>query len=661
MCGICGAIALNGRAGPVLAPGVLDAMTDVMVHRGPDDRGVYEADGVGLGVRRLSIVDIDGGHQPLADEDGLVWAIQNGEIYNHEQIRARLARSGHRFRTRCDTEVIPYAYKEFGKRFAEQLNGMFAIAVWDERARCALLVRDRLGIKPLYYACQDDVLVFGSELKSVLASGLVEPDLDVEAIDAYLNLGFFPAPTTPLRAVRKLPPGCLLVVQDGQAQEERWWRYPEPAPPAAARSLEEDARDLVALLRDAVRLELMGDVPVGAMLSGGLDSSLLVTLMALELGKPVQTFSVAFAEDRRTGELGDARRVAEAIGSHHHELELSLSERQVDLPELVWHLDEPIADLSSLGFLQLSAVAAEHVKVALCGQGPDELYGGYDKHRAAALLSRTASWPPNTRARVGASIGRMGGRLGRIGRSMAADSGATRLLAMSGLFSPELRERLARGALAELDAGSALRLVASLEPSERHDPLSETLHIDGQLALVDDMLHYTDRMSMAHSLEVRVPYLDHRLVEQSAMIPSLHKVRGSATKLVLKRAARGLVLDAIVDKRKIGFFSLTTNAWLEEQVSGPMVTYLLDPAARFGELLDRTEVERLVMRHRRRSEKHAGRLLLAILMLEVWLSTYLPRALANAPRRDLPAILRSAAGRSARAGRAGIGTDPAVS
>ena len=637
MCGICGAISLNGRQGPVLAPGVLDTMTDVMVHRGPDDRGVYESDGVALGVRRLSIVDIDGGHQPLADAEGRVWAIQNGEIYNHEEVRERLARSGHRFRTRCDTEVIPYAYKEFGKAFAEHLNGMFAIAVWDERTRSALLVRDRLGIKPLYYACKDDVLVFGSELKSVLASGLVEPELDLEAIDAYLSLGFFPAPATPLRAVHKLPAGCLLTVLDGKVEVERWWKYPEPAPSASARSLEEDARDLVALLRDAVRLQLMSDVPVGAMLSGGLDSSLLVTLMALELGQPVQTFSIAFAEDRRNGELGDARRVADAIGSEHHALELSLSDQGVDLAELVWHLDEPIADLSSLGFLHLSAVAAEYVKVALCGQGPDELYGGYDKHRAAGLLSLTADWTPAARARAGALLGRTSGRLGRIGRSLAADSGASRLLAMSGLSSPEVRGRLARGPLAELDGSSVARFVNRLEPLERHDPLAETLHIDGQLALVDDMLHFTDRMSMAHSLEVRVPYLDHRLVEQSATIPSLHKVRGLATKLVLKRAARGLVADAIIDKRKIGFFGLATNAWLEEQVRGPMVAYLLDPGARFSELLDRAEVEQLVMRHRRRSEKQAGRLLLAILMLEVWLSTYLPRAFGNAPPGDVVA------------------------
>jgi asparagine synthase (glutamine-hydrolysing) len=633
MCGICGAMQLgDGRPQTVLDAGVLDVMTDVMTHRGPDDRGVYLSEGVALAVRRLSIVDLGGGHQPLASEDERIWAVQNGELYNYPELRGLLTSAGHRFRSRSDTELIPHAYEEFGERFAERLNGMFAIALWDERARRGLIVRDRLGIKPLYYARSSELLVFGSELKSVLASGRVEPELDYEAIDIYLRLGYFPSPFTPLRGVRKLPPGSMLVIEDGRLSEKRWWSYPQPSPPGKPRSIDEEAHELLELLRDAVKLQLMSDVPVGAMLSGGLDSSLLVALMAAELGSPVQTFSVAFGEDARNSELGDARFVANRIGTEHHELTLSLAEQHVDLPSLVWHLDEPMADLSSLGFLQLSGVAAQHVKVALCGQGPDELYGGYDKHRAAALVARFGGWPSLLRAGTGSMLGRLDGPIGRLGRTAAAGSAAARSLAMSGLASQALLARLVRGPLTDVDPASALRAVARLAPAGQPDLVAETLFIDGQLALVDDMLHFTDRTSMAHSLEVRVPYLDHRLVEHSAGIPSRHKVSEAATKIVLKRAARGLVPDSIIDKRKVGFFSLTTNAWLERQVRGPVADYLLDPGLRAGAFLDRGEVERLAAGHSARSEKQIGRFLLAILMLEVWLSTYLPRAFADTSR-----------------------------
>jgi asparagine synthase (glutamine-hydrolysing) len=616
MCGITGVIQISGTPRPVVAADVLDRMTDVMRHRGPNDRGTYVADGVALGVRRLSVIDVVDGHQPFANEDETIFAIQNGELFNHDRLRRELRERGHVFRSRCDTEILPHLYEQYGLDCASSLNGMFAFAVWDERRRRALVVRDRLGVKPLYYAEVGDLLVFGSELKALLASGLVSEELDWEAVDAYLQLGFIPAPRTPFAAVSKLPPGCRLVAEHGRLTQERWWAFPEPETRAGARNLAEDARELLELLEDSVRLRLMSDVPLGVMLSGGLDSSLLAALTARHTKGAVQTFSVGFAEDQRS-ELDDARRVAAAIGAEHHELRLSFADDPVDFEEVLWFLDEPIADLSTLGFHALSRLASRHVTVALCGQGPDELYGGYAKHRAASLL-RAASGVPDWARRGIASTARLGGpRLARIASTAGAPT--ERLLAMSRISDAELRRSLVRGPLADLDGGSASRLIARVAPPAA-DPLAETLFMDGQLALVDDMLHFTDRMSMAHSLEVRVPYLDYRLVEQSARIPSAHKVRGSTTKLVLKEAARGIVPDAIVDKRKIGFFSQATNAWLERRLTATMGTYLLDPAAKSAAFLDRGSVERLIRSHSATTEKQGSRLLLAIFMLEVWLS-----------------------------------------
>jgi len=510
----------------VVPPVVIARMTDAMTHRGPDDRGLHLDDGVALGVRRLSVVDVDGGHQPFANEDASVWAIQNGELYNHVALRTELARESHRFRSRCDTEILPHLYEQYGDRFQEHLRGMFAIAVWDARRRRAVLARDRLGIKPLYHATCGDLLVFASELKSLLASGLLDVELDYEAIDAYLTLGFVPGPRTPLAGVAKLLPGHRIVVEDGEARTERYWEFPVPLESPQRWSDEEYAHRLVEELEESVRLRLMADVPLGAMLSGGLDSSVIVALMARHSTGPVKTFSVGFREAGDENELAEARAVAEYFGTDHHELELSLSDQTVDLTELVWHLDEPLADLSSLGFLTLSELAARHVTVALSGQGADELLGGYRKHLAASLTGSLSRLPAPVRA-VAPRFGRLGGDgLRRAANTLAARAPADRLLAMSGQLDPALRARLVRGPLAELDGSAARRAAASRANGLRATPLGSTLYLDAQLGLVDDMLQYFDRTSMAYSLEVRVPFLDHVLVEFAATIPNRLKVHG---------------------------------------------------------------------------------------------------------------------------------------
>ena len=625
MCGICGVVRVGGGGGPVVEPGVLARMTDVMTHRGPSDRGTYLGEGVALGARRLSIVDVAGGHQPVSSEDESVWAVQNGELYNHKQLRAE--HRGHRYASGCDTEVIPHLYEQHADRLPELLRGMFAIAVWDTRRRRLLLARDRLGIKPLYYAQRGDLLVFGSELKALLASGLIEPQLDYDAIDCYLTLGYFPAPLTPLADVHKLLPGHRLTV-DEAVRTEPFWRYPRPEPERM--TMEEASERLLAKLEESVRLRLMSDVPLGAMLSGGLDSSLIVALMARNMSDPVKTFSVGFREDIRN-ELADAREIAELYGADHTELELSFHEDALPLEELVWHLDEPLADLSTLGFHALCGLAVEDVTVALSGQGADELFGGYRKHQAAWALGKLRH-VPGPALRAAGRVAELGpDSVRRAAATLGARNPVERLLAMSGDFDTGRRATLARGGLAEVDGNAARRAIEARLDGVRDDPLSTTLYLDGQLALVDLMLHYFDRTSMAHSLEVRVPFLDHELVELCATIPPAHKVRRGTTKALLRHAALGIVPDRIIDKPKIGFFVGASDEWLRTRLSATMGDRLLGQDLRCSELLDPAALGELVSDFvERRAGAPRARLLLAVLMLEVWLASYLPRAVEPA-------------------------------
>jgi asparagine synthase (glutamine-hydrolysing) len=611
-----------------VAPEALDRMTDAMAHRGPNDRGTYLAPGIALGVRRLSVVDVELGHQPFANEDGRIWAVQNGELYNHDSVRQRLAARGHRFATRCDTEIIPHLYEERGPAFSEELRGMFGIALWDEANARTVLARDRLGVKPLYYAEAGDVLVFASELKSLLASGLVDVSLDYDAIDAYLALGFVPGPLTPLLGVRKLPPGHQLVVEDGRITVEAYWRYPEPDP--SPMTIGDATEGLLSRLEESVRMRLMSDVPLGAMLSGGIDSSVIVALMAKQMAEPVKTFSVGFTEAGSSNELSDARLVANEFGTDHHEIELSFAEQTIDLAQLMWHLDEPLADLSALGFAALSELAAKHVTVALSGQGADELLGGYRKHRAAAIAGTYGRLPAPVRTLGTAVASRGSGALARLAGTLGADDAVARLFATSGRMPDELRRSLVQGPLAARNGATAADLVRSRLNGVDAAPLPSALYLDAQLGLVDHMLQYFDRTSMAHSLEVRVPFLDHPLVEYCATIPPGYKVRRLDTKHVLKRAARGLIPDQIIDKPKIGFFHTAVDGWFRAQTRGAISDYLLGPDPKYAAMLSRSEVERLVAAHAVRPSAENARLLLAILMLEVWLSSYLPRAVPSA-------------------------------
>jgi asparagine synthase (glutamine-hydrolysing) len=602
-----------------------------MTHRGPNDRGFHVSPGVAFGVRRLSIIDVAEGHQPFGNEDETVWGMQNGELYNHDTVRGELVGRGHRFHSRCDTEILPHLYEEAGDGLPERLRGKFAVAVWDGRQRRALIARDRLGVKPLYYAVAGDLLVFGSELKSVLASGLVGPELDLEAIDAYLTFGFFAGPATPLAQVRKLEPGHRLVVTDGRVDVAPYWSFPRPNPD---RSMTEAAA--VELLRDeleqAVKLRLMSDVPLGAMLSGGLDSSLLVAMMARNLSGPVKTFSVGFAEDGDRSELGDARRVARAFATDHHELVLSMSDSTTSLEDLVWALDEPLADLSALGFKLLSRLAAEHVTVAIAGQGADELFAGYSRYRRAELVERSRSLPSPLVGAAAFGLRKAGGRYARFADALQAGDATERYLALRRPYlDATLRRGLVRPPL-RTDHAAASAAVARFAGGLGGGPVADALVLDARLGLVDDMLGYSDRASMAHSLEVRVPFLDHHVVELAARIPTSLKVRRGTTKYLVKQVARGLVPGEIVDKPKTGFFNHAVDRWVQVQLDGRAGDFLLAERPASSEFLDPAGLRRAVA-ERRAGKPVSGDALYALLILEVWLSSFLPRALPRPGER----------------------------
>jgi asparagine synthase (glutamine-hydrolysing) len=639
MCGIAGAFATDGRSVPPLERSVLARMTGIIRHRGPDDDGFAQGEGMSLGARRLSIIDVEGGHQPLSDEHGRVWAAQNGEIYNHATLRRRLRAEHHRFRSRCDTEVLPHLYGRYGPQLCERLHGKFALAVWDTRERRGMLARDRLGVKPLYYAVVDGAVVFGSELKCVIASGLVSDELDPEALAAFLMLGFVPGPMTPLKDVRKLMPGERLLVGEGRVRSERYWRYPKPEP-VSGTSVEEWAERLTAELDEAVRMRLMSDVPLGAMLSGGLDSSLIVAMMARHTGRPVKTFAVGFgggAADERP----QARRAAEYFETEHHEIELRPGDPAEDLERLAWHMDEPVRSLSSLGLLALSERASREVTVLLSGQGADELLGGYRKHRVASLAATWDRLPPAIRTPLAAAGRRGPGEVRRLAVALQSPDPVSRLIASSGLLRPDLRDGLFSGALAEQTDAAHRAAARRLNGAAGATPLSALLHLDAQLGLVDDMLHYFDRVSMAHSLEVRVPFLDHGLVETCALMPDSVKVRTGATKHVLRVAARALVPDFVLDMPKVGFLGPSTGSWLAADDGAVVERHLLAADARYPEVVERSMVEQQVEEWRR-GARDRSQFLLAMVNLEVWLSTYLRRAFAVA-RGDASAFAGGAA------------------
>jgi asparagine synthase (glutamine-hydrolysing) len=549
MCGICGVVSASGSVDPERVA----RMSATLAHRGPDSSGEFLDGGVALAARRLSIIDLETGDQPIANEDGTLHVVQNGEIYNYRELRRELERAGHTFRTHGDTEVLLHLYEQHGDGFAARLRGMFAVGIWDARRRRLVLARDRFGIKPLYYRDGDGELAFASELRA-----LPRGEIDVDAVEAFLAFNSIPAPLTIFRESRKLPAGHLLVWEDGRVRLERFAR---PAPlPERADDEAELVEELRSRLRDSVRAHLVSDVPVGVLLSGGVDSALLAALAAQESAEPLRTFSIGF-EERSFDELADARRVAERYDTQHRELVLR-PDAALLLPALAEAFDEPFADSSALPTYLVSELAASDVKVALSGEGGDELFGGYYTYAADLLAARVGGLARLARPLVE--------RLPSSSAKASFDYRAKRFVRAAHLpalerhhgwkeiFSPDLRTELT-GRRSAFDPVDLLR--ARYDETSGADELARLQDVDLGVYLVDDLLVKTDRASMAHSLEARVPYLDTVVTNLALALPARHKVRALAKKVLLRKAAAPLLPREIVHGKKRGF-SIPAAAWL---------------------------------------------------------------------------------------------------
>ncbi len=576
MCGICGTFDFSrGRASD---RAVLEAMSEVLFHRGPDGGGVHMDGPAGLAARRLAIIDLAHGDQPMLSSNGEVCVVQNGEILNHLDLRRELEGTGSRFSTHCDTEVLLHAYLRHGPGFVEELRGMFALAIWDARRQQLMLARDRFGIKPLYYELTDGRLSFASELKSLLRQPTFSREVDPEALHSFLSFNSIPAPQTIFSAARKLPPGHLLVCTRDGATISRFAR-PQPAAASELRSEQPDllATELGERLRDSVKAHLLADVPVGVLLSGGIDSSVLAALAAIVSPGQVSTFSIGFRE-RSFNELDLARQVAERYGTDHHELVVSPQIADL-LPRLVAAFDEPFADSSAVPTFLVSELAAQHVKVVLSGEGGDELFGGYETYSADLLAERIGPAAARLRPLVD--------RLPSSSRRVSLDYRAKRFVRAAAL--PPLERH--HGFKEIFTASQRSRLLA---PEWRHaagDPLapwrerfaeteaapllSRLQDVDLGIYLPDDLLVKTDRMSMAHSLEARVPYLDPVVADLALALPTPLKVRGLSKKRLLRQTAQTLIPRTITRARKRGF-SIPAAAWLRGELE-PMARELLAP------------------------------------------------------------------------------------
>nr|MBI3613022.1 asparagine synthase (glutamine-hydrolyzing) [Nitrospirota bacterium] len=636
MCGIAGM--LNFDSNRKADPRLLQRMCDAIAHRGPDDEGLHVDGPVGMGMRRLSIIDVGGGHQPIFNEDRSLCIVFNGEIYNHQDIRREMLAKGHTYATQTDTESILHLYEEIGEHCVEKLRGMFAFAIWDSRRRRLFLARDRVGIKPLFYRAEGERLLFASEIKAILQDPTIPRDIDWQALDAYFALSYIVAPRTIFRGVSHLLPGHYLVWEDGKLRTEKYWDLVY-RPNHKAR-LDDLCAEFLHVLREAVGLHLISDVPLGAFLSGGIDSTTVVALMSEHMREPVKTFTIGFGgtvggfEDERPF----ARLAADRYGTDHHELEVRPNLEGV-IEKIVTGFDEPFADDSSIPTYYVSEMTRKHVKVALSGLGGDELLGGYERYLGfswSESYARIPRWMRRTlfaRAVGGLPESKRGGEaINRIKRFIqSADlppaeryfayrallSGARR----AGLFAEDVRSAID---FSRVEADCARYYHA---PNDA-DPLDRAMYQDVKVYLPDDILANTDRMSMAHSLEVRVPFLDHKVMEFCATIPHACKVRGFQKKYLFRKAVAHLLPEQILRKKKQGFVGPMAS-WLRHDLKEYVRDTLSEGALKAHGLFTPRAVTDILDEHFTGRRRH-DTLIWALVIFQVWHKLYLRRGIGAA-------------------------------
>jgi len=630
MCGICGKLIVNGSLVQVDRD-LLGSMMETIRHRGPDDEGMYISDSIGLAHRRLSIIDLNTGKQPISNEDGTVWVVFNGEIYNYRELTSLLGSKGHRFRTTTDTEVLVHLYEEFGEAFLPMLRGMFGFALWDAKTKSLLVARDRLGIKPIYFHWDNKALIFASEIKALLADPTVEAKLDPAALGAFLTCFYTPGEKTLFKDIYKLRPGHYLTVREGKLQITQYWdlHFDRPQP---AVTLEGSLSELDNLLRETVREHMISDVPVGVLLSGGVDSTAMLSYAVEFADKPISTFTIGFEGNLCTDERPYARMAAAKYGTQHHEMTIRSDDFVDFLPKYVWHMEEPVCEPPAIALYYVSKLAKDNnVKVLISGEGGDEAFAGYPNYRNVV-------WLENIKDLLGAFVGPM---------SAIVDSlGSLRALRRFRKYAPMMTMPLdkyyysrtsdpfrffnrSRDVLFTKDFLHSMNGNSRAQAMEQYfamvqgcDKLGQMLYVDTKTWLPDDLLIKADKITMANSLELRVPLLDHRVMEFAATLPAEFKLKGFTTKYILKRALSKRVPSAIRDRKKTGF-PVPYETWLRNDLKNVVWGVLTDRRTLERGYFRKDAIEGLLQANA--NGANYSKEIFSLLTLELWQRTFLER------------------------------------
>jgi asparagine synthase (glutamine-hydrolysing) len=633
VCGICGKLYFDPAAS--VSRGLLESMADTIAHRGPDDEGYYASGQVGFGFRRLSIIDLNSGHQPLSNEDDSVWVVFNGEIYNYLELRQELQLKGHRFKTKTDTEVIVHLYEEYGASCVDKMRGMFAFAVWDAREKVLLLARDRVGIKPLYYSLRKNALVFASEIKALLADPEVEAGVRPEMIDEFLTFYYMPGSETIFRGIQKLDAGCVLTVKHGAVKIQRYWDLDFTT---RQRPLKDAMAELEGLLDESVRLHMISDVPVGFLLSGGVDSTAVLGLATGKTSQRLSSYTLGFDAEGITDERPYARLAARTYGSEHHELTISSRQFQEFLPKYVWHMEEPVCEPPAIALYFVSRLAKDYVKVLLSGEGGDEAFGGYQNYRSLVWLERLKRVLGPLNPMVSRGLSGLNGVLksSKISRFAPLLTVPFDSYYYSRTSSPFCVFKSRAAALYSSDFRQSLRangppdaLQPYFENSAKFDRVNRMLYMDTKTWLTDDLLLKADKMTMANSIELRVPLLDHKLLEFAASLPGNYKVRGFTTKYIAKKVLGRMVPKEILERRKTGF-PVPYASWLKTDLKDWLVDLVLSREAVSRGYFDKKGIEVLLSEHQS-SGRHSKELF-SLAVLELWHREFLKKTGAHSAR-----------------------------
>lgn len=626
MCGICGKFNFDPQ--DVIRPELIQAMANTIVHRGPDDEGFYVHGPVGLGFRRLSIIDLSGGHQPLSNEDDSLWIVFNGEIYNYEELRNDLLQRGHRFKTKSDTEVIVHLYEEFGDRCVEKLRGMFAFAIWDSRQKSLFIARDRVGIKPLYYYVSRNCLIFASEIKAILVDQQVKREVSPAMVDRFLTFYYTPGEETLLKGIRKLSPGSYMVAKDGKVRVQSYWDlHFEPS----NLSLAEAEEQLMTLLEESVKIHMIADVPVGFLLSGGVDSSAMLGLAVGKTDKPLSSYTIGFSEANIADERPYAKLAAQRYGSSHHETTISSKDFLDFLPRYVWHMEEPVCEPPAVALHYVSKLARNYVKVLISGEGGDEAFAGYPNYRNLLWLERAKNAAGPARPLLSVGISLLGQMLGsrRISRYAPLVNAPLESYYFSRTSSPFQFFNQQYANLYSPDFMHKVSKTTSVEVIKKYfgngagsDRVNQMLYVDTKTWLTDDLLIKADKITMANSIELRVPLLDHKLLEFAASLPGNYKVRGLETKYIAKKALQKKVPREIIERKKAGF-PVPYDAWLRGELKEWLSGVLLDQTALSRGYFKKASVERLIAANQR--DGIYAREVFSLATLELWHRAFVDR------------------------------------